>query len=151
MLVFCQFEPGVSYNRSSHRRCSVRKGPLKFRKIHRKTPVPESIFRSATLLKKRLCYKCFPVDFVKLQKIPQDDCFCYKSVDYKKILYLIWQNNVGQNFRRTKFFVGQNFRHHRKISSLLSDKKFCPTKNFVHFWFSLFRLNINWSLYTAWK
>ena len=38
--------------------------------------------------------------------------------------YLIGQNNVGQNCRRTKFFVGQNFRHHQKISSLLSDEKF---------------------------
>ena len=27
---------------------------------------------------------------------------------------------------RAKFFVGQNFRHHRKISALLSDEKFCP-------------------------
>ena len=31
------------------------------------------------------------------------------------------QNNVGQNFRRTKYFVGQDSRHKRKISSLLSD------------------------------
>ena len=43
----------------------------KFRKIHRKTPVPESLFnkvavlRPATLLKKRLWYRCFPVNFVK--------------------------------------------------------------------------------------
>ena len=39
----------------------------KFRKIHRKTPVPESLFnkvaglRPATLLKKRLWHRCFPV------------------------------------------------------------------------------------------
>ena len=26
-------------------------------------------------------------------------------------MYLIGQKNVGQNFRRTKIFVGQNFRH----------------------------------------
>ena len=31
-------------NRSSHYRCSLRKGVLKIRKIHRKTPVPESLF-----------------------------------------------------------------------------------------------------------
>ena len=36
--------------------------------------------------------------------------------------YLIGQNFVGQKFRRTKFFVGQNFRHLAKISSLLSDE-----------------------------
>ena len=57
----------------------------KFHKIHRKTPVPEPLFnkvtglRPATLLKKRLRRRCFPVNFVKFIKIPfyrtpQDDC-----------------------------------------------------------------------------
>ena len=41
--VFLMFSIGI--DRSSHRRCSVKKGLLKkFRKIHRKTPVPESLF-----------------------------------------------------------------------------------------------------------
>ena len=40
------------------RTCSVKKEFLKFCKIHKKTPVPES-----TLLKKRLWPKCFPVNF----------------------------------------------------------------------------------------
>ena len=40
------------------RTCSVKKEFLKFCKIHKKTPVPES-----TLLKKRLWHKCFPVNF----------------------------------------------------------------------------------------
>ena len=35
--------------------------------------------------------------------------------------YLIGQNNVRQNFRRAKFFVGKNFRYLQKISSLLFD------------------------------
>ena len=40
--------------RSSHRRCSVKKSvPRNFAK------------RPATLLKKRLCHRCFPVDFTK--------------------------------------------------------------------------------------
>ena len=37
-------------------------------------------------------------------------------------IYLIGQNNVGLIFRRTKLFVGQNIRHPRKISSLMSDE-----------------------------
>ena len=43
----------------------------KFHKIHRKTPVPETFFnkvaglRPATLLKKRLWHRCFPVNFAK--------------------------------------------------------------------------------------
>ena len=54
----------------------------KFHKIHRKTPVPEAFFnkvvgrdflwcsglRPATLLKKRLWYRCFPVNFVKFPR-----------------------------------------------------------------------------------
>ena len=51
-------------------------------------PVPESLFdkvaslRSATLLKKRLWRRCFPVNFAKylrtpfLQNTSQDDSFC---------------------------------------------------------------------------
>ena len=31
---------------------------------------------------------------------------------------------------RTKLLVGQNFRHLRKISSFLSDEKFCPFSKF---------------------
>ena len=48
----------------------------KFHKIHRKTPVPEAFFnkvaglRLATLLKKRLWYRCFPVNFVQFPRTP---------------------------------------------------------------------------------
>ena len=48
----------------------------KFHKIHRKTPVPETFFskaaglRPATLLKKRLWYRLFPVNFVKFLRTP---------------------------------------------------------------------------------
>ena len=48
----------------------------KFRNIHRKTTVPESLFntvaplRPATLLKKRLWHWCFPVNFAKFLRIP---------------------------------------------------------------------------------
>ena len=55
--------PEVFYNKSRSQ---------KFRKIHRKTPVPESLFfnkvaglRPATLLKKKLWHSYFPVNFVK--------------------------------------------------------------------------------------
>ena len=52
-------------------RCSVKKCFLKFHKIHKKTPVPESLFKKvaglkpAILLKKGLWNRCFPVNFVK--------------------------------------------------------------------------------------
>ena len=43
-----------------------KKCSLKSHKIHRKTPVPES----ATLLKKKLWHRCFPVNFVKFPWTP---------------------------------------------------------------------------------
>ena len=58
--------------RNSRQRCSVNKGvSIKFKKIHKKTSVSESLFnqvvglRSATLLKERLWHRCFPVNFAK--------------------------------------------------------------------------------------
>ena len=42
---------------------------LRFHKIRRKTPVPESRPRPATL-KKRLWHRCFPVNFVKFLRTP---------------------------------------------------------------------------------
>ena len=53
-------------------RCSVKRCSQKFRKIQRKTTVPECLFfnkvaglRLATILKKRLLHKCLPVNFAK--------------------------------------------------------------------------------------
>ena len=59
-----------SYIKSSHWRCSVKRCSWKFRKIHRKTPVPESLFFSCNFIKMRLWLKCFPVNFVKFLRTP---------------------------------------------------------------------------------
>ena len=37
---------------------------------------------------------------------------------------------IGQNFRRTKFFGGQNFRHQVEISAVLSDEMFSSVSYF---------------------
>ena len=37
-------------DKSSHKSCSIKKVFLKFRKIHRKTPVPEPLFKKETLV-----------------------------------------------------------------------------------------------------
>ena len=62
----------IAGSRSSRPEVFCKKFVLKnFTKIHRKTPVPESFFnkiaglKPATLLKKRLWHRCFPVNFVK--------------------------------------------------------------------------------------
>ena len=63
--------------RSSHRRCSIRKGVLKnFAKFTAKHLCQSLIFnkvaglRPPTLLKKRLQLTCFPVNFVKFLRKP---------------------------------------------------------------------------------
>ena len=58
--------------RSSHWRCSVKKGVLKFRKFHRKTPVLDSLlnkvtdFQACNFIKMGLQHRCFPVKFAKV-------------------------------------------------------------------------------------
>ena len=62
-------------SRSSHQRCSVKRGVLKsFTKFKGKHLCQGLYFnkvaglRPATLLKKRLWHRCFPVNFVKVQE-----------------------------------------------------------------------------------
>ena len=66
-----------THSRNSHQRCSVEIGLLKnFTKFTGKH-LGQSLFfnkfaslRSATLLKKRLWHRCFPVNFVKFLRTP---------------------------------------------------------------------------------
>ena len=72
----------------------------KFRKIHRKTPVPESLFnkvvglKPATLLKKSLWHRCFSVNFAKFLRTPflpntSSGCFWV----YRSLLLLMTSTN----------------------------------------------------------
>ena len=64
-----KFKLQMNY-RSSHCRCSVRKGVLRnFAKFTRK-PLCQSLFFSATLLKKRLWHRCFSANYAKFLKTP---------------------------------------------------------------------------------
>ena len=77
----------IWYYRSSYVEVFCRKGTLKkFREIHRKTPVPESLFnkvaglRPERLLKKWLWHRYFPVNFTKFLRTPfltEDLCWLF--------------------------------------------------------------------------
>ena len=62
--------------KSSHRRCSVKKVFLTFRKFDRKTPVLESLLNkvagleACNIIKKRLQHRYFPVKFAKFLRTP---------------------------------------------------------------------------------
>ena len=69
--------PSIIYLRSSHQRCSMKKGVLKnFTKFTGKHLCQSLFFnkvaglRPAALLKKRLWHRCFPVNFVKFLRTP---------------------------------------------------------------------------------
>ena len=70
------FIPFPKVQKRSPRSVLSKKCSEKFRKFYRKTPVPESFFnkvvglKPATLLKKRLWHRCFPVNFVKFLRTP---------------------------------------------------------------------------------
>ena len=68
---------GICIYRSSHQRCSMKKGVLRnFTKFTGKQLCQSLFFnkvaglRPATLLKKRLWHSCFPVNFVKFLRTP---------------------------------------------------------------------------------
>ena len=63
--------------RSSHQRCSIKKGVCRnFTKFAEKHLCQSLFFnkvaglRPAILLKKRLCHRCYPLDFVEFLRIP---------------------------------------------------------------------------------
>ena len=65
-LCFTFAERWLASNRSSHQRCSVKEGVLRnFAKFTGKLQAPP-----ATLLKKRLWHRCFPVNFAKFLRTP---------------------------------------------------------------------------------
>ena len=73
--------------RSSHQRCSVRKGVLRYFAKFTGKHLCQGLFfnkvaglRPATLLKKRLWHRCFPMNFAKFprtpfHRTPLNDCF----------------------------------------------------------------------------
>ena len=78
-------------NRSSHQRCSIKKGVLRsFTKFTGKCLYQSLFFnkvaglRPATLLRKKLWHRCFPVNFANFLRTPffrtpLDDCFYTES------------------------------------------------------------------------
>ena len=67
----------VQRHRSSHQRCSIKKGVLRNFTNFTGKHLCQSLFfnkvaglRPATLLKKRLWHRCFPVNFVKFLRTP---------------------------------------------------------------------------------
>ena len=89
-----------SGNGNSHQRCSVKKGILqKFAKFTGKHLCQSLLYnkvaglRPATLLRKRLWHRCFPVNFAKFLTTPLDDCL-YRNAKRVNILSVLWQASI---------------------------------------------------------
>ena len=107
----------LSKARSSHRRCSVRKGILKnFAKFTGKHLCQSLFFnkvtglRPATLLKKRLWHRCFPVNFAKFLRTPflqnTSGKLFSKGSEYSIPLALKSSLNVRKTFLSYSFLLG---------------------------------------------
>ena len=70
------FEKSNTLHRSSHQRCSMKKGVVKsFAKFTGKHLCQSPIFSkvaggACSFIKKRLCHRCFPVSFAKFPRTP---------------------------------------------------------------------------------
>ena len=80
--------------RSSHRRCSLRKGVLRnFVKFTREHLYQNLLFnkvaglRPATLLKKKLWHRCFPINFAKFLRTP-----LLRNTSRRLLLYLTFHS-----------------------------------------------------------
>ena len=101
---------GKSINRSSHRRCFVRKGVLRnFAKFTGKHLCQSLFFnkvadlRSANLLKKRLWHRCFPVNFAKFLRIPFLQNTSWRLLLHQMKISMIPRKTLIVGFRFSKF------------------------------------------------
>ena len=103
--------------RSSHRRCSVTKGDLRnFAKFTGKHLCQSLFFnkvaalRSATLLKKGLWHRCFPVKFANILRTPfvTQHLRSAETLSKKRLWHRCFPVNLGK-FLRT-LFVTEHFR-----------------------------------------
>ena len=93
---------GVYICRSSHQRCPLKKGaPSNFTKFTGKNPCQSLFFNKvATLLKKRFCHRCFPVNFAKFLRT----AFLQNTSDW---LLLHLSRNSPLNLAKDSFNLNQ--------------------------------------------
>ena len=125
-----------------------------FLKIHRKKPVPG--LTPATLLKKRLWHRCFPVNFTKFlrnlfYRTPTDDCFfmtewCKKTLDQDNhnITYFhVYAHNSEINAMIVRLRLILNFITIIKINLIIisTSKFFFFTSYILVIFYSILRIS----------
>ena len=74
----------------------------------------------------------------------KDELFSYRKISWSRIKHnllsekrgdviaMLYKKRIFKDSKLYRFFIGQNFRHFLKISSLLFNERFSPTKIFVY-------------------
>ena len=120
-------------DRSSHRRCSVNKGGLRnFTKITGKHLCQSHIFNKvaglspATLLKKRLWNRCFPVNFVKFLRTPFS-----QNTSVRLLLHRIQNRNRRKTKTEFSKRVDKNPDLHKPVlNKVMNTHELCVKCNF---------------------
>ena len=108
------------YFRSSRSDVFYKKVLLKFRKIHKKTPVPESLFYWNFIEKESLLWhRCFPVNFAKFSRTP----LFTKHLRWLLLLLLLFlsllNNGWCHSTSNASSYVEDTFKFNATIFSLL--------------------------------
>ena len=86
--------------RSSHRRRSIKNRFLKFRNIHRKTPLLEYLFdKACNSIKNRPQHKCFPVNIVTFLRIRDISSFLKNFCKQQLLRTNGWASGEKTRFR----------------------------------------------------
>ena len=119
--------------------------------MHRKTPVPESLLiklqgsRSATLLKKRLWHRCFPMNFAKFLRTP---------FITEHLRWLLLENRKTNELYRFRVTLADKF--YLEYSNKITDKFYLEYSNKIADKFYLEYSNknieiVNSSICCTWK
>ena len=133
-FLFCSNEKALS--RSSHCKCSVKKGVLKnFAKFTGK----HLCLRPATLLKIKLWHRCFPVNFAKFPRIPPVAAFLATTkrknfiIPCFKILgFMPSHRKILKSFQKKKCFI--YFSTFKGSCVEVKELKKSAVQNFIKFW-----------------
>ena len=114
--------------------CKKKKCFYKSHKIHRKTPVPESLFkkscRHATLLKKRLWYRCFIVNFTKFLRTPTKHLrWLFQSLQRFETTYVFTNQIFMRNVLRKSYKALCSRISHLKLKNIIRLKLKCQNYN----------------------
>ena len=129
IFTFWVHYPKIKLHRTSHRKCSVKKGVIRnFTKFTGKYLCQRLFFnkieglRPATLFKKRLCHRCFPLNIVKFLRTP----FCIEHFWWLLLIIVPW---LSERKHLRMRILHKNQDRRSKVQNNVNFITFCPPWN----------------------